>query len=140
MSKLLKKYNELKLKDKSKIYLFKVGIFYNIFNSDADILSKALGLKITQLSDTLYKVGFPISKIDKYAQLLKDKSIEFQIVDDNITTQNNDEYVKLITTNEIVKKILDIDLNNTTCIEAFNILYNIQQKIKISSRRLSSYF
>ena len=58
MSKLLKKYNELKSKDKNKIYLFKVGIFYNIFNSDADILSKALGLKITQLSDTLYKVGF----------------------------------------------------------------------------------
>ena len=29
MSKLLKKYNELKSKDKNKIYLFKVGIFYN---------------------------------------------------------------------------------------------------------------
>lgn len=130
MSKLLKKYNELKSKDKSKIYLFKVGIFYNIFNSDADMLSKALGLKITQLSDTLYKVGFPISKIDKYAQLLKDKSIEFQIVDDNVKTQNNDEYVKLVTTNEIVKKILDIDLNNTTCIEAFNIFYSIQSDLK----------
>lgn len=130
MSKLLKKYNELKSKDKSKIYLFKVGIFYNIFNSDADILSKALGLKITQLSDTLYKVGFPVSKIDKYAQLLKDKSIEFQIVDDNMKTQNNDEYVKLVTTNEIVKNILDIDLNNTTCIEAFNLLHSIQNDLK----------
>lgn len=130
MSKLLKKYNELKSKDKNKIYLFKVGIFYNIFNSDADILSKALGLKITQLSNTLYKVGFPISKIDKYAQLLKDNSIEFQIVDDNVKTQNNDEYVKLVATNEIVKKILDIDLNNTTCIEAFNILLDLQNKIK----------
>lgn len=130
MSKLLKKYNELKSKDKSKIYLFKVGIFYNIFNSDADTLSKALGLKITQLSDTLYKVGFPVSKIDKYAQLLKDKSIEFQIVDDNVKIQNNDEYVKLVTTNEIVKKILDIDFNNTTCIEAFNLLHSIQNDLK----------
>lgn len=130
MSKLLKKYNELKSKDKSKIYLFKVGIFYNIFNSDADILSKALGLKITQLSDTLYKVGFPVSKIDKYAQLLKDKSIEFQIIDDNMKTQNNNEYVKLVTTNEIVKKILDIDLNNTTCIEAFNLLHSVQNDLK----------
>lgn len=130
MSKLLKKYNELKSRDKSKIYLFKVGIFYNIFNSDADTLSKALGLKITQLSDTLYKVGFPVSKIDKYAQLLKDKSIEFQIVDDNMKTQNNDEYVKLVTTNEIVKKILDIDFNNTTCIEAFNLLHSVQNDLK----------
>lgn len=130
MSKLLKKYNELKSKDKSKIYLFKVGIFYNIFNYDADIVSKALGLKITQLSDSLYKVGFPVSKIDKYAQLLKDKSIEFQIVDDNVKIQNNDEYVKLVTTNEIVKKILDIDFNNTTCIEAFNLLHSIQNDLK----------
>ena len=130
MSKLLKKYNELKSKDKSKIYLFKVGIFYNIFNSDADILSKALGLKIIQLSDTLYKVGFPVSKIDKYAQLLKDKSIEFQIIDENMKTQNNNEYVKLVTTNEIVKKILDIDLNNTTCIEAFNLLHSVQNDLK----------
>lgn len=130
MSKLLKKYNELKSKDKSKIYLFKVGIFYNIFNCDADIVSKALGLKITQLSDSLYKVGFPVSKIDKYAQLLKDKSIEFQIVDDNVKIQNNDEYVKLVTTNEIVKKILDIDFNNTTCIEAFNLLHSVQNDLK----------
>ena len=55
MSKLLKKYNELKSKNNNKIYLFKVGIFYNIFNKDADIVSNALGLKITQLSDSLYK-------------------------------------------------------------------------------------
>lgn len=130
MSKLLKKYNELKSKDKSKVYLFKVGIFYNIFNSDADMLSKALGLKITQLSDTLYKVGFPVSKIDKYTQLLEDKSIEFQIVDDNVKIQNNDEYVKLVTTNKIVKKILDIDFNNTTCIQAFNLLHSIQNDLK----------
>ena len=44
--------------------------------------------------------------------------------------QNNDDYVKLVTTNEIVKKILDIDLNNTTCIEAFNLLYSVQNDFK----------
>lgn len=130
MSKLLKRYNELKSKDKNKIYLFKVGIFYNIFNSDADIVSKALGLKITQLSDSLYKVGFPVSKIDKYVQLLKDKYIEFQIIDDNAKAQNNDEYIKVITSNEIIKKILNIDLNNTTLIDAFNAFYSIQNDLK----------
>lgn len=130
MSKLLKKYNELKSKDNNKIYIFKVGIFYNIFNKDADIVSKALGLKITQLSDSLYKVGFPVSKIDKYTQLLKNNQLNFQIVDDNIKIHNNDEYVKLIATNEIVKKILDIDFNNTTFIEAFNLLRTIQNELK----------
>lgn len=130
MSKILKKYNELKAKDNSKIYIFKVGVFYNIFNDDADIVSKALGLKITQLSDALYKVGFPISKIDKYSQLLNDKSLNFQIVDDNIKTHSNDEYVKFVSTNEIIKKILEIDLDNTTTIEAFNIFYSLQSDLK----------
>lgn len=130
MSKLLKKYNELKSKDNNKIYIFKVGIFYNIFNKDADIVSKALGLKITQLSDSLYKVGFPVSKIDKYTQLLKNNQLNFQIVDDNIKIHSNDEYVKVIATNEIVKKILDIDFNNTTFIEAFNLLRTIQNELK----------
>lgn len=130
MSKLLKKYKELKSKNNNKIYLFKVGIFYNIFNTDADIVSKALGLKITQLSDSLYKVGFPVSKIDKYAQLLKDKSLDFEIVDDTIKTNSNDEYIKIIATNEIVKKILDVDFNNTTFFEAFNLLHSIQSDLK----------
>ena len=37
MSKLLKQYNELKNKDSKKIYIFKVGIFYNILNEDAKL-------------------------------------------------------------------------------------------------------
>lgn len=130
MSKILKKYNELKSKDKNKIYLFKIGVFYSIFNDDADIVSKALGLKITQLSSSLYKVGFPVSKIDKYSELLKNKSLDFDIIDNNVKINNNDEYVKFVSSNHIIKKILDIDLNNTTTIEAFNIFYSIQNELK----------
>ena len=130
MSKILKRYNELKSKDKNKIYVFKIGVFYNIFNDDADIVSKALGLKITQLSDALYKVGFPVSKIDKYSQLLSDKLLDFEIIDNNIKIHNNDEYIKMVSTNEIIKKILDVDLNNVTTIQAFNIFYSIQSDLK----------
>ena len=32
--------------------------------------------------------------------------------------------------NDIIKKIENIDLNNTTCKEAIDILYNIQQNLK----------
>ena len=34
------------------------------------------------------------------------------------------------TEDNIIKEIQGLDLNNTTCKEAFDILYNIQQKIK----------
>ena len=50
MSKILKQYNELKEKDASSIYIFRIGIFYNILNEDAKILNEKLGLKITSLS------------------------------------------------------------------------------------------
>lgn len=130
MSKILKRYNELKKQDNSKIYLFKIGIFYNIFNEDADLLSKALGLKITTLSSDLYKVGFPISKIEKYTKLLENKSIKFEIIDSIVKVNDNNEYIKIINSIEIVKKILNIDLNNTTFKQAFDILYDMQQQLK----------
>lgn len=124
MSKLLKKYNELKLKDKSKVYLFKIGIFYNILNEDAKIVSNEIGLKLTDLGPNIIKCGFPISQIDKYTLLLKNKNIPFEIITNSASQNQNTSY------NNIIKKIQDIDLNNTTCKEAFDILYNIQQKLK----------
>ena len=129
MSKLLNKYNELKKEDSSFIYIFRVGIFYNIFNNDADILSNALGLKITHLSDELYKVGFPISQIEKYSQLLTNKNIKFKIVD-NLDKKQTNEYLKNIELKKIVNQILNIDINNTTFSQAFNLLIDIQKKLE----------
>ena len=129
MSKLLNKYNELKKEDSSFIYIFRVGIFYNVFNNDADILSNALGLKITHLSDELYKVGFPISQIEKYSQLLTNKNIKFKIVD-NLDKKQTNEYLKNIELKKIVNQILNIDINNTTFSQAFNLLIDIQKKLE----------
>ena len=123
MSKLLNQYKELKKKDSKKIYLFRVGIFYNILNEDAKIVSNTIGLKLTDLSPEIIKCGFPVSKLDKYTSLLKDHNLEFEVV--STSPHQTTPY------DSIIKKILEIDLNNTTCKEAFDILYNIQQKLKI---------
>ena len=124
MSKLLNQYNELKKKDSSKVYIFKVGIFYNILNEDARIVSNAIGLKLTDLSPEIIKCGFPISKLEKYLHLLNAQHIEFEVIDPPASSNQTISY------SEIIKKIQNIDLNNTTCKEAFDILYNIQQKLK----------
>ena len=50
MSKLLKQYESLKKLDPTCIYIFRVGIFYNILNEDAKIMNEKLNLKITNLS------------------------------------------------------------------------------------------
>lgn len=123
MSKLLKKYNELKKKKPDKIYVFKVGIFYNILNEDAKAVSKSIGLKLTDLSPDLIKCGFPIAKLDKYTQLLKQNNFDFEVIS-TLTSSN-----QITSYDSIIKRIQNIDLNNTTCKEAFDILYNIQQNL-----------
>jgi DNA mismatch repair ATPase MutS len=123
MSKLINQYEELKKKNSKKIYIFKVGIFYNILNEDAKIVANAIGLKLTDLGPNIIKCGFPISQIDKYTLLLKNNNIPFEIVASTPSNQNT-------TFNNIIKKIQNIDLDNTTCKEAFDILYNIQQNLK----------
>lgn len=124
MSKLLKQYNELKAIDKDRVYLFKVGIFYNILNEDARLVSKEIGLKLTDLSPEIIKCGFPVAKLEKYINILKAHNINFEVVSNPTPSSQNSLY------DNIIKKILDIDLNNTTFKEAFDLLYNIQQKLK----------
>ena len=124
MSKLLNQYEELKKKDFEKIYIFKVGIFYNILNEDARKVSQAIGLKLTDLSPEIVKCGFPIAKLEKYTHLLESQNFKYEVISNPAPSNQNVSY------DNIIKKIQNIDLNNTTCKEAFDILYNIQQKLK----------
>lgn len=124
MSKLLKQYEELKKKDPNKIYVFKVGIFYNILNEDARLVSKEIGLKITDLSPEIIKCGFPVATLEKYTNLLKERDIKFEVISNQTSSNQNTSYAK------IIQKIQNIDLDNTTCKEAFDILYMIQQNLK----------
>lgn len=124
MSKLLKQYNELKSKDSKKIYIFKVGIFYNILNEDARVVSNAIGLKLTDLSPEIVKCGFPIAKLEKYTKLLTSHNIQFEVVSTPTSTNQSTPY------DNIIKTIQNVDFDNITCKDAFDLLYNIQQKIK----------
>ena len=124
MSKLQRQYEDLKRKDSEKIYIFRVGIFYNILNEDAKVVSDSIGLKLTDLGPSIVKCGFPIAKLDKYTNLLKSKNLPFEVISDIAPSNQNTSYEK------IVDKIKKIDLDNTTFHQAFDILYNIQQNLK----------
>ncbi len=60
MSKLYKTYLILKNQDKNTLYLFKSGIFYIFLDENAKIISNILNLKLTNLSPTVVKCGFPV--------------------------------------------------------------------------------
>lgn len=129
MSKLLNQYNELKKKDASSVYLFRVGIFYNIINEDAKIINEKLGLKLTDLGPNISKCGFPISQLDKYIILLNKMKIKYKVLD-NLPNTNLNDYMKNVEIKKVLNKISNLDMNNTTFQQAFNILLEIQNKLK----------
>lgn len=129
MSKLMKQYNELKKEDASSIYLFRVGIFYNILNEDAKLINEKLGLKITDLGPSIFKCGFPVSQLDKYIILLNKLKIKYKVID-NLPNSNINDYMKNIEIKKILNKITDLDMNNTTFQQSFNILLDIKNKLE----------
>ena len=129
MSKLLKQYEQLKKEDASSIYLFRIGIFYNIINEDAKIINEKLGLKITDLGPSIFKCGFPVSQLDKYILLLNNMKIKYKVID-NLPNSNINDYMKNIEIKKLLNKIADIDMKNTTFQPAFNNLLDIQNKLK----------
>lgn len=105
------------------------GIFYNILNEDAKIINEKLGLKITDLGPNIFKCGFPVSQLDKYIILLNKMKIKYKVID-NLPNSNINEYLKNVEIKKILNKITDVDMNNTTFQQSFNILLDIQNKLK----------
>jgi len=122
MSKLQNQYENLKKKDENKIYIFKVGIFYNILNEDAKMVSEAIGLKLTDLGPNLIKCGFPVSNLEKYTNLLKSKNLDYEVISASTSSKSTNA-------TSIIQKIKNLDMNNTTYKQAFDFLYNIQNKL-----------
>ena len=130
MSKLLKQYNDLKKQTSALIYIFRVGIFYNIFNEDAKILNEKFGLKLTSLSSEIIKCGFPISSLEKYTKKFNDLGLNYNIIDNLPQNTNIVDYSNNMKLNQLLKNISEIDMNNTTFQQSFNILLNIQENLK----------
>lgn len=123
MGKLYTKYTKLKQENPNITYIFKVGIFYIFIDEDAKYINSVLGLKLTPLNDTIFKCGFPISKLSKYTSLLEENKIQFQIVDNNLSViANTEDYVNSEEVSNIISTIKKLDIDKTSPIEAFNML------------------
>ncbi len=123
MSKLKDKYFECKKNDKEKTYLFDSGIFYIFIGEDAVKMSDVFNLKLTHLTNELYKCGFPKSSIDKYKEMFKEKNIEIEIIE-----KDKPDYTPEFCLN-IINKIKDTDLNSITPLDSMKLLKDIQDKL-----------
>ena len=131
MSKLYSKYLEQKALNPNELYLFKSGIFYMALNEDANRLTDALSLKVTNITDKLYKCCFPVSKSDYYFKTLESLSINYKIIDpsQNVVL-NYAEYKDNERFNGIITNLLKLDLNKTSFQDAYIILTNTIHDLK----------
>ena len=131
MSKLYSKYLEQKALNPNELYLFKSGIFYMALNEDANRLSDALSLKVTNITDKLYKCCFPVSKSDYYFKTLESLSINYKIIDPSQNVLlNYAEYKDNERFNGIITNLLKLDLNKTSFQDAYIILTNTIHDLK----------
>ena len=123
MSKLYVEYLKLKNENIDKLYLFKSGIFYIAIENDAKKLSELFNFKLTNLNDSVIKCGFPQKRLEFYIDKLNSLNILFEIVDLNYSKVDNySDYLNNNKIKDIVKSILQIDLNNISFKESFEFL------------------
>ena len=114
-SNVYNKYIELKKEDNTKMYLFKLGMFYDFISDDAIEISKITTLKLTNHTKEVVKCGFPSNCLDKYMEIFSNLKIDVVIVNDT----NND-------LNNYLNKIKKINIDNLTPIESLEILLKLK--------------
>ncbi len=131
MSKLLNIYTNLKEKDSSTLYLFKVGLFYNFLNNDAITISNLVHLKVTNLSPSIVKCGFPVNSLEKYLNLFNSLNLNIKIIDsiDYNTVYNVNDYKLNSDIKDLFNKILNTNIESLSIQEAYSFLEDLQNEV-----------
>lgn len=121
MSVIYQKYLQLKNNDPNKLYLFKSGKFYIFVGDDCDTINNYVVLKKVKFSNEAYKCGFPSNVLDEYLRVFKNHNLSVQVVE---STNPTDADIK-----SVRDKLMKVDLDSITPIEAMNILKDVKEKL-----------
>jgi len=71
---LMRQYNEIKSRNPDTVLLYRMGDFYELFNDDAKVASRVLGITLTSRNhggaESTPLAGFPHHALDRYANKL----------------------------------------------------------------------
>lgn len=131
MSKLYEQYLKLKAQENNKVYMFKCGTFYYFLAEDAKKISETFPLKLLPFTENICKCSFPVSRLGYYISEFQKLNINFEIIDNQYSKiENYNDYLNNEKLKVIIKNIIDLDLNEITMKQAFNILEDLQIKCK----------
>lgn len=69
-------YNKNKVNNLNLMLIYKVGIFYQVYNIDAYILSYLTNYKVIKYKD-YQRIGFPLHRLNAITRLLENKGIGY---------------------------------------------------------------
>ena len=81
----------LQKKEKGKIVFCNSGNFYVAIGKDAVLLNNLIGLKVSCIKPEICKVGFPISSLEKYTEILTEKRYGFVVYYFDKEIKDNEE-------------------------------------------------
>lgn len=119
LSVIYQKYLQLKKEDANKLYLFKSGKFYIFVGEDCDTINDYVVLKKVRFSSESYKCGFPADVLDNYIRVFKNHNLDVEVIDSLKT--NIDDSIK--------EKIINLDIDSITPLQALNILKDVKEKL-----------
>jgi DNA mismatch repair protein MutS len=70
MTPMMQQYQEAKARHPGMILLFRMGDFFETFDSDAELLSRLLGLTLTSRDKSIPMAGFPHHQLEGYLRKL----------------------------------------------------------------------
>ncbi len=95
---LMRQYNAIKAQNPETVLLYRMGDFYEMFNEDAKIASKVLGLTLTSRNhgsaEDVPLAGFPHHAIDRYANRLVKAGYKIAICEQTEDPKNAKGVVK----------------------------------------------
>jgi|WetSurMetagenome_2_1015567.scaffolds.fasta_scaffold01519_3 DNA mismatch repair protein MutS len=98
LTPLMRQYNAIKAQNPDTVLLYRMGDFYEMFNEDAKIASKVLGLTLTSRNhggaEDVPLAGFPHHAIDRYANRLVKAGYKIAICEQTEDPKNAKGVVK----------------------------------------------
>ena len=132
MSKMYKRYLELKKLNNDDIYLFKSGIFYLFLDNDAKKkMAPLLNLKLTNLNETILKCGFPVNNLNKYLDIIRKLGYTIKIVDTvNSSPLSDSNFLTNSSVKKLVMDLASIKADTLSIKEAYSLIENLSLNAK----------
>src|ERR671935_604032 len=70
LTPMMQQYREAKERHPGMLLLFRMGDFYELFDSDAELASRVLGLTLTSRDKQIPMAGFPHHQLETYLRRL----------------------------------------------------------------------